>query len=130
MSLQEDLKDACESSGEVTFHNDYSGRGMYGRRCVGIAGNRDACHLVISQVIKDMGWRISRVAKESRDPDYSTTDENLQETMYDYETNIQRLMEYRSDDLGLHSIVYWPNMEPLDEENLDIELHDADLRED
>jgi hypothetical protein len=103
---------------------------MYGRRCVGIAGNKDACYLVIAQVIKDMGWRISRVSRESQDPDYSTTPEDLQETMYDYETNLERLMQFKSDDLGLHSIVYWPNMEPMDEENLDIELHDADLRED
>ena len=130
MSLQEDLKDACDSSGEVTFHNDYSGRGMYGRRCVGIAGNKTSCQLVIAQVIKDLGWRVSRVSKESIDPDYSATPEDLDETMEKFEQNVEHLLQYSSDDLGLHSIVYWPNMEPMDEENLDIELHDADLRED
>jgi hypothetical protein len=32
--------------------------------------------------------------------------------------------------MGLNVILYWPNLEPIDEENLDIELHDADFRED
>jgi len=130
MSLQEDLKDACESSGEVFFRNDYSGRGMYGRQCVGISGNITSCQLVIAQVIKDLGWRISRVSKESIDPDYSATPEDLQETMEKYEETVQHLIQFSWDNMGLNVIIYWPHLEPMDEENLEINLHDADLRED
>jgi hypothetical protein len=130
MSLQEDFKDACESSGEVTFRNNYSGRGMYGRQCIGIVGDIVACQLVIAQVIKDLGWRISRVSKESIDPDYSASPEDLDETMQDYELKVEHILQFRQDDMGLNVILYWPNLEPIDEENLDIELHDADFRED
>ena len=73
LSVQEALRKACEDVGDsdiVSFRNTYSGRGMYGRQCVGIVGTMAECQLVIAQVVKNLSMALSRVAKESVDPDY------------------------------------------------------------
>lgn len=131
MALQDDIMEACEdSNGEVNFYNNYSGRGMYGRPCIGITGKLEDCHMLIASVIKELGWRVSRVSKESMDPDYSATDKDLVETMEQYELTVDKLLSYSMDNFGKQFIVYWPNLEPIvPEENLDINLQDSDLRE-
>jgi hypothetical protein len=114
MRLQDNLKDACEETGNATFYNNYSGRGMYGRTCVGIVGaSMQDCQLVIAAVIKDGALRISRVAKESKDPDYSTTDDNLEETMDEFDDAVDMLARVCMDSMGLGVILYWPELDPL-----------------
>lgn len=40
-STSKAIKDAVEGSGlELEFRNNYSGRGMFGNRCVGVVGDR------------------------------------------------------------------------------------------
>jgi hypothetical protein len=115
--LQENIKEVCESSGNATFYNHYSGRGMYNRTCVGIVGDslRD-CQRVIAEVIKDAAGRVSRVARESKDPDYSTTDENLEESMDAFDTDVDRLMNTSMDSMGQGVILYWVELDPLVDE--------------
>jgi len=112
-SIQQLLKQACEDHGDVSFRNTYSGRGMYGRQCVGITGDPGEVSRVVSQVIKDA--RLADVKDDDFDFDL------LVDTL---------LVEYNEDSMGLGTIMYWPCLEPLDEENLEISLHDADLNED
>jgi len=121
MQLQQDLKDACESHGGVDFRNDYSGRGMYGRRCVGITGDHEQCHAVLAEVIKDMAARLARVAKESMDPDYSATLDDLITTQETFGDNIDTLMSFAQDSMGYNVIIYWPSLKSLSEE----EEHDG-----
>ena len=128
-SVQESLREACEDvgdSGIVSFRNFYSGRGMYGRQCVGIDGSMAECQLVIAQVIKNLSMALSRVAKESSDPDYSATEDDLADTENDFDHAITSLMNFSMDSMGRGTILYWPNLEPIFEENQEIELHDAD----
>jgi len=128
-SVQESLREACEDvgdSGIVSFRNTYSGRGMYGRQCVGIVGSMAECQLIIAQVVKNLSMALSRVAKESVDPDYSATEDDLADTENDFDKAITTLMNFSMDSMGLREILYWPELEPIFEENQEIELHDAD----
>ena len=52
--VQQACLDTEGSEDEVSFYNNYSGRGMYGNRCVGITGSERACNRLIAEVIKDM----------------------------------------------------------------------------
>lgn len=128
-SIQEALREACEDVGDsriVSFRNTYSGRGMYGSQCVGISGSLAECQLVIAQVVKNLSMALSRVAKESLDPDYSATQDDLADTENDFDNAINNLMNFSMDSMGHGTILYWPNLEPIFEENQEIELHDAD----
>jgi hypothetical protein len=129
-SVQEALREACEDVGDsdiVSFRNTYSGRGMYGRQCVGIVGSMAECQLVIAQVIKTLSMALSRVAKESVDPDYSATEDDLADTENDFDLAITSLMNFSMDNMGRSDVIlYWPSLEPIFEENLEIDLHDAD----
>lgn len=118
-AVQELLREACEevdADYTVSFHNDYSGRGMYGSKCVGISGSWQACRLVIGLAIKGMASHLVAVARESKDPDFSATDEDLGDTEHDFEQAIDKLMDQCHDDMGLGTIIYWPRLEPIPEE--------------
>ena len=91
-TIQQLLKQACEDHGDVSFRNDYSGRGMYGRQCVGISGSQGAVSQVVAQVIKD----------SRNDPEFDRFIDTL-------------LVEYNEDDMGLGTIMYWPCLEPIEE---------------
>ena len=111
-TIQELLKEFCKDSSEVSFRNDYSGRGMYGRRCVGITGRESDCMAVIAEVITDCHNRCE-------------FDED-----FDFGKAVDILLRCQSrDSMGLDVIIYWPNLKPIEEENLMIELHNADLHE-
>jgi hypothetical protein len=108
--LQEDLKDACDNTGgEVRFYNGYAGRGMYGRTCVGISGPVTFCQQVLATVIKDLGWRVSSVVKES-------DDNKSAEVMDQYESAIDTLVTFSQDNMGYDIIMYWPSLDPIVEE--------------
>ena len=84
------------------------------------------CQLIIAQVVKNLSMALSRVAKESVDPDYSATEDDLADTENDFDKAITTLMNFSMDSMGLREILYWPELEPIFEENQEIELHDAD----
>ena len=55
LTLQTRLENSCKDTGKVvSFYNDYSGRSMYGRLCVGITGPWADCMKVISAVMQDI----------------------------------------------------------------------------
>lgn len=53
-TLNDKIYEAATQSGDVTFRNDYSGRGMYGKSCVGIMGSMVSCMSVITEIIKEL----------------------------------------------------------------------------
>lgn len=82
-----------EADGDVSFTNTYSGRGMYGRCCIGIVGSLTACQAVIAQAIKDL-----------RDSD-------------EFEEAVDILLNFNQDSMGRSDVVlYWQDLEPLDKE--------------
>jgi hypothetical protein len=128
-SVQEYLREACEEMGNddfASFRNDYSGRGMHGRQCVGIVGTMAECQLIMAQAIKNMSMALSAVAMESINPDYSATEDDLADTENYFDMCINQLMNFSMDNMGRGTILYWPELEPIFEENQEIDLHDAD----
>lgn len=96
ITLQQQLRDAVENMGwpddDVSFRNSYSGRGMYGRECVGIVGSFESCMAVIGEVIK----------------------ENKEEPGFD--EMVDQLLDFSQDSMGMDVILYWPELAALEEE--------------
>ena len=105
-TLQDLIRMACEDSGEVDFRNSYSGRGMYGRQCVGIDGDSHTLRQVIAAVIKDMS---RAVASEECD------EEVRMKMNEDFDRDVDILMNYSEDSMGMGRIYYWPELESIEE---------------
>lgn len=86
--LQEAIMEAAIQSGEVGFRNDYSGRGMFGRSCVGITGSIGNCMAVVGAVIKTA----------LRD---------------DLDATVDAMLDFSQDSMGYDVIMYWPALEPI-----------------
>ena len=112
-ALAQRIKDACESSGEVSFRNDYSGRGMYGRNCVGIVSTRRECNKVIAEVINALMSSVSAEAL-TRGDSYKLAD-----VEQEFEQSVELLLDSEQDSMGYGVIVYWEGLAPLEEEVLD-----------
>lgn len=95
-SIQSIIKANATQEG-VTYHKDYSGRGMYGRQCIGISGSRSECMAVIKACIVELH-------NEAQDDVNDDTD-------YDFEMAIELVFNYNTDSMGYDTIVYWPGMQ-------------------
>ena len=84
----------------VTFHKDYSGRGMYGRTCVALIASQCEVDGVISAVICDMVAGLVDQPKEAKF-DYSLAVQDAVDKL---------LTEQRRDNMGLDVVVYWPSL--------------------
>lgn len=96
-ALAQLIKDAVEQYGDedaVSFRNDYSGRGMYGRQCVGIVGDESTCMKIVGQVIKDA---------------------HAQGMDFEFDEAVDTLLDSCRDSMGRDIIVYWPEVAPLEE---------------
>lgn len=113
-SVQQLLKAACEDSGEVDFRNDYSGRGMYGKRCVGITGSRGDCQRVIGEVLRTMVQELFDASIDCADGEENAA-YDLNDTVQE---NIDKLMQQSMDSMGLDVIVYFERLEPLTDDEL------------
>lgn len=115
--LQKQLADACrnylEDVGlEVEFYSGYSGRGMYGRECVGITGSDRDCRELIGRVICDLREDLKSVRLGSSE------DEN--DRVFDEAVSI--LLNYSQDSMGMGGVIlYWPELEVLPEDQMNDE---------
>lgn len=104
--LQEYLRDfADDTAGSVEFRNDYSGRCMYGNRCVALTGSWDDIRRLMAYLIMELLDDLGRGG--TGDP------KDLVEPYKDY---AQALMNYSQDNMGLDIVVYWPSLKPLPEQ--------------
>lgn len=96
MQLQNLLKELVEDSGlDLEFRNSYSGRGMYGRTCVGIVGSERDCMNVIKEAIKEA--------------------HELDET-FDFDDTVDMLLSFDRDSIAYNVILYWPALESIEDE--------------
>jgi hypothetical protein len=104
-------------SGDVSYRPDYSGRGMYGRKCVAITGGKDDCMRIIGMVICQLRTDLKMVQLGSS---HAEQDQYFAEL-------VDLLLGFAEDSMGFDRILYWPRLEPLDvdDENLEITLHDS-----
>jgi hypothetical protein len=76
-------------SNNITFHNAYSGRGMYGSNmCVAVSGSRGDCMGVIGEVIKSL-----------HENDHA-----------EFGEAVDFLMNFQRDQLGHDAIIYWSDL--------------------
>ena len=100
------LSGAIAEAGEhnlVRFRNDYSGRGMYGKTCVGITGPRYDCQSMIAEAISSaiIDWQMVPLGS------------SREETDLFYRELVNTLNSYRTDSMGLDVILYWPELPPI-----------------
>ena len=91
------IKDAVDNFGDeetLSFRNNYSGRFMFGRECVGIVGSESDCMEIIREVIKDA---------------------HAQGMEFDFDSLVDTILDYGRDNMGRDMIFYWPNVQSLPE---------------
>lgn len=94
-AIAELIREIAENGDEDTgFRNNYSGRGMYGRSCVGITGSKEDCQALIAEVIKEARYR---------------------EDSLDFGELVDAVLDYSQDSMGLDVIIYWPHIKPIEE---------------
>jgi hypothetical protein len=94
--LADAIKKVVENNDDYKLRTDYSGRGMYGKACVGIVAYSP------DEVLKEIILEIN----DLEDPYYRAD-------------IINELFDYRTDSMGLKKIIYWPNIkaDEFDEED-------------
>lgn len=89
------IKEICDLNYySVEFYNGYSGRGMYGKKCVGITGQTEGCRFVIAEVIKE--------AHNTKDADF--------------EELVDTILNFSQDSMGRDVILYWSDIAAIEEE--------------
>ncbi len=108
MNIAKLISDAVLSYNEqagdklVSFRNSYSGRGMYGRDCVGITGPLGDCRKVIAMVIND--------AYDNEEPASDDTD-----YFFDFRGMVDSLLDWEQDSMGRSDmILYWSDIKPME----------------
>lgn len=98
--IRDMVDQANGDDGPVHFRAGYSGRGMYGMRCVGIVGSMRACMRVIAEVIK---WELDSVPDSSDPGRYAAQRE--------VERLVDTLLAFDTDSMGRSDVIlYWPTI--------------------
>lgn len=119
--IQTLIEQACDDTEGLRFREEYSGRSMRGTGCIGVVGSWMRIHQMIADVIK---YALDEAADAARDAE---TDEELEaadQLRSDAHAMIDEIMQYKWDSMGFDIIIYWPSIEPLDEEDTDEDEED------
>lgn len=115
-TLQERIKEVCDDYGNefITFDNNYSGRGMYGSRCIGIVGTPGDCQNIIGKVIMNYSMELSSTAKKAMLDEYPTTIDDLADLENEFDKAVASLLNYSQDSMGMSGVIkYWPHLKPI-----------------
>lgn len=85
--IAEALRTTVNQTPEVEFRANYSGRGMYGNKCISIVGSKAECNRVIAQAII------------------------LLQDDEDFAPCVETLLESDVDSMGLDVVMYWPDIQ-------------------
>lgn len=91
----EALVDALELDDDVTIHRKYSGRGMYGKTCIGFSGSNP-----LSTITEAMGSVVE---------DQFNSEDGLEWALEFFEM----ISSMRKDSLGLGEIIYFPGYDTV-----------------
>lgn len=99
---------------DLSLRTDYSGRAMYGKRCVGLDGDLDS----IQKFLKEVHTAIIDMVVDAND--VSDDDEeglqNAHKVRHEAYDMIALLTDFRWDSMGRGMIYYWPRFEVKEEE--------------
>ncbi len=100
------LKDLLDGAGFET--RSYSGRGMYGRRCVGVVVENLGSF--IADTISEIVDRLAYMSEEEREDHNPATE---------MEQVVRAFRNMKTDNMGMDIIVYFPEEEWKDDEKED-----------
>lgn len=100
--LQSAIADGFEP---VRFLKDYSGRGMYGKTCIGISGSNGDCRAVLAAAMTE-------AAVDSRNIQLGSSREETDEYMREM---FELLLNHSSDNMGHGVVFYWTTQQAMDE---------------
>lgn len=103
------INEAVADSDEVEARS-YSGRAMYGHRCLAITGPHQACLELLKQVHNIALAELFDIAVDLGDND--DADANDAYAARDWLTDIvDTMLSYNTDSMGHDIVMYWPNEE-------------------
>ena len=114
------LQELADETGlDIRFRSDYSGRGMFGDHCLALDLPRGVSETqAMMAIVKLLHEQVVAETVENAKAD----DEDVIEDKYNLLENLFRMSkETRSDNMGLGSIVYWPNTKVEDNGDSDDE---------
>ncbi len=109
------LLKATETEG-ISIHTTYSGRGMYGKNCVGISGYEKDIREVFKEVLQEAyetGEEIHSITKDDLAEIFGGMPSDYQEEKegeIDFETLLDLVFDYKKDNMGMGFIYYWPSI--------------------
>ena len=90
-----ELIESCAADEDIEFRNDYSGRCMYGKQCVGV---------VTDNLSKFLGFFAHLIREFDGDEEGTPRDAN-------------KINGVKEDSMGRQTIYYWPEIQPEEESN-------------
>lgn len=107
-TIQSFIQQACEDSGEVTYRS-YSGRGMYGKSCVGIVSTQRECMKIVNAVNCAMVQELFDMAVQGEAGEHTIYEANDMNDQV--QKAIDQLLSFETDSMGHSIVMYWPEME-------------------
>lgn len=109
------IKEAA-SNNDCEFRNNYSGRAMYGDRCVGIVGDSRSIAKTIGEVIKTLYDQTYDFLYDAVDGSAEQVAQTASTMQRDFHKAIDAILNQREDSMGRSDqIVYWPELTNNDE---------------
>jgi NADPH-dependent glutamate synthase beta subunit-like oxidoreductase len=119
IDLAQLLYDHANATG-VKFRNNYSGRAMYGKDCVGLVGELREIQTLVAELTVELIEQLYDYAIDANG-DGDSEDDDIAETYHDNVIQaIEMLSNWRIDNMGLQMIMYWPDI---------VSTHDFDRME-
>lgn len=96
----------------VVVSNDYSGRFMYGRKCVSVEGSEAE----IQELFKAVLLEYHQSWVEAENQRMGDHEFNLPDILYEELLDLL-LVNYKTDSMGLDIVVYWPTWQHTEDKS-------------
>jgi hypothetical protein len=121
INLAELIREAADCTDELFFRKNYSGRGMFGRKCVALTGDLRDIQKAIGEVHKSLVDHLFDAMEELFDLEMNSEEqEQMYATRNEVLSAIETLARWKIDSMGLSQVVYWENIQD-DSDNSDDE---------
>lgn len=114
--IEQLIKTALEDVEEIEYHNSYSGRSMYGAKCIAISGYGPHLQQVVAGSLKAL---VNEAFEQARDAESDLEYKQAERYLSDAHIAIDALLNYKTDRLGQGQILYWPDIQDNEEEEDD-----------
>ena len=104
------INEAVADSDEVEARS-YSGRAMYGRRCLAITGTHQACLELLKQVHNIALSELFDIAVDLGDNDDADANDAYAARDWLMTDIVDTMLSYNTDSMGHDIVMYWPNEE-------------------